>query len=526
MATWRDLWIPLWAAAALAAAGCASEGVAARDSSGEADDDYMGDDDYGAADDDASDDDSAPPPEEEDNDFLTARPVGADRFVFVVNTERDTVSKIDVDTLAVTTLPTGARPVQVAVTPGGEQAVTFNADSDDVSVIDVAAGAVTDVAVRDDLNTLAMSPSGGHVLCYYDTDNEDGASPPSGVQSFNDVSVVDLGTLETQSFAVGFNPTDVHFTPDGSLAVLSSDGALSLVDLSRPIAEVGGELVLISDDQLDPPEVEEVELTPDGRFVYGRRRAANEIFAVDLESLEVMALPAGDDPSDMDLSPDGASVVVVSRGTQELLVYDAHDPATEPLAVPVPPEVTAGSVYLSPTGGAAVVYTTAVREDRFGYWDLATGEIGVHPLVKPVEAARIAPDGASVIFFHTLEDVSGAPADAYTGRWAISLVRLQDFLVQPVIVEDPVDSYVDSDDGRHGVFLMTDNSLVGVIDYEHLLVDDVEVPSVPRHVGMLPDTGLAYVSQEHPLGRISFLDAAALSTSTVTGFELNSQIED
>jgi len=519
-------WILLaLSAPAAAAAGCAASDYGAESARGDDDDSYYGDDDAPSDGGDAeADDDSEPPPEEE-NDFVSARPAGADHFVFVVNTQRDTVSKIHAETLAVSTLPTGARPIQVEASADGRFAVTFNADSDDVSVVDVVADTVSDVPVREDLDAISMAPDGAHVIAWYDAARAEEDPDPTGVHSFNDVTVVDLEDLSTVSFAVGFNPVEVEFTPDGQLAVLVSDGAISLIDLSVPTADMRAELVTISEDPLDPPAVEELEVTPDGRFAYGRVREVDALVAVDLETRDVMTIPAGEDPSDMDLTPDGDQVVVVSRGTQELLVFDSHDPLVEPRVVPVPAEVTAGSVYLSPTGGAAVVYSTAVRQDRFGYWEIADDTIDVYPLVKPVAAARVVPGGESVIFFHTLEDAEGAEPGPYSNQWSLSLVRLDDFLVEPVILEDEAEAYVDSDDGRYGVFLMAENRHLGVIDYGHLLVDDVEVPSIPRHLGMLPVGGLAYVSQEHPLGRISFLDPGALSTTTVTGFELNSEIE-
>jgi hypothetical protein len=57
------------------------------------------------------------------------------------------------------------------------------------------------------------------------------------------------------------------------------------------------------------------------------------------------------------------------------------------------------------------------------------------------------------------------------------------------------------------------------------LPEDIELKSVPVHVGTLPESPYAYASQEHELGRISFYDAETGSLETITGFELNSEIE-
>jgi hypothetical protein len=42
---------------------------------------------------------------------------------------------------------------------------------------------------------------------------------------------------------------------------------------------------------------------------------------------------------------------------------------------------------------------------------------------------------------------------------------------------------------------------------------------------VLPGSTIAWVSQDHSLGRISFYDAPTGSMDTITGFELNSGIE-
>ena len=70
-------------------------------------------------------------------------------------------------------------------------------------------------------------------------------------------------------------------------------------------------------------------------------------------------------------------------------------------------------------------------------------------------------------------------------------------------------------------------------DYETLLYDQIDLKSTPVYVGVLPDldpddsdTPPAWVSQEHALGRLTFYDPDDGSTETITGFELNSRIED
>jgi hypothetical protein len=45
------------------------------------------------------------------------------------------------------------------------------------------------------------------------------------------------------------------------------------------------------------------------------------------------------------------------------------------------------------------------------------------------------------------------------------------------------------------------------------------------HLGVLPGGNTAWVSQDHTLGRLSFYEPSTDSLDTITGFELNSEIE-
>ena len=64
-----------------------------------------------------------------------------------------------------------------------------------------------------------------------------------------------------------------------------------------------------------------------------------------------------------------------------------------------------------------------------------------------------------------------------------------------------------------------------MLNYRTLVPSEVRLPSVPVHLGSLPDTNIAFVSQEHNLGRISFFDTDEGDLQTITGFELNSAID-
>ena len=82
-----------------------------------------------------------------------------------------------------------------------------------------------------------------------------------------------------------------------------------------------------------------------------------------------------------------------------------------------------------------------------------------------------------------------------------------------------------SADGSTGYFIMDGEPYLEVLEYDSLLYYEIALYSNPIHVGVLPESTLAYVNQEHDLGRISFYDPDAETLETITGFELNSAIE-
>jgi DNA-binding beta-propeller fold protein YncE len=524
--------ILLLAPIVLLAAGCASGarygggGYDDDDEAAEDDDDAAFDDDDDDGDGAGEPDDDEPPPEDED-DFLGREPRDSDVYVFVPNPDRDTLTKIDAFTRAITTIDVGDEPTMVLVSSDYLRAVTFNAGSNSVSVIDVATDEVVDLPVREDFNTIRMSPDGRWVTAFFDAEAEGAEFDVEGVRSFTEVSFVDTVDLTVQSFSVGFNPKDIRFNGPSSVAVVISDSFMTVATLDPDGIEL--RLIDLGADPIDPPVAAEVAVTPSAAWAFVRYRGEDTIQVVDLAAGTTGELDGGDDPSDLDLTPDGLQAVVVSRGSNEVRIFDAVNPlTTPPVIIPTPATSTVGSVVLSPDGRRALLYTTALLEDRIVFWDREAGTMVERALVKPVDAVDIAPDGLSALIVHTLEDAPDED-DVFTDSHALTVVDLETWLTNPVALQARPTAWASSDDGRYTLFIMENNRNVGVIDYTTRLVDDVLVPSVPVHVGMMPtdatEDPLGWVSQAHELGRISFVAPDGLTIQTVTGFELNSDID-
>jgi len=477
---------------------------------GDADADGDADDDYGS---------------EQEDDFLMLPPAATDKYVFIANPDRDTLTRVSVPGLEVITVDVGAEPAVVATTADYTKAVSFNAGSDDVSVVEAATLSEARVPVRQNLNAMVLSPDGRWAICFHDADIDDETwDDEGGAQSFNELSVVDTDSLEVFSMVVGAGPRQVRFNEASTLAIVVSDQYLAMIDLTA--AEPAPSMVQLAEDLLDPPRAEELEIAPSGAFAFVRQYGADDVVVVDLSTFALSRVPVGANPTDLDITPDGSKAVVVTRGDRQLWVLDCADPFATPEVIALPEDYVLGSLALTPDGSLGVLYTTATPQSQFATWDVASGEISVRGLVKPIDTLSISPTGETLLVFHTQEDgPNDDPESAFAGSWALSMIALSDFRQNPLKLEAEPLEYANSLDGLHGYFVQAGIDALVRLDYDTLLYQPFELKSQPEHVGVLPDTPYAWVSQEHELGRISFYNAEDDSIETITGFELNGEIE-
>ncbi len=515
-------------AVVVALAGC-SESSLIGDSAGTASDRSNGDDDDDSSWTAGDDDDSTTEPPEQEADPLALPPAQTEKYVFVANPDRDTVTRINVRSQQVDTTEVGNGPDLVLTTPDYTAAVVHNRGEDSVSLIDAASLDQVVIPVRQDLNQMVMSPDGAWVVLFHDIARERDDDPaPQGLQSFNEISLIHTVTGEHFPMAVGFNPRMVRYTSDSAQALVVSDAYLAVIDLldDQPLPD----LIELSPNVIEPPVAEEVVISGSGAFAFVRQFGTDEILVVDLDAKTVDAIPVGLNPTDLDLSPDGRQAVVVARGARELWRLRADDPFAPADVLPFPDDLPMGSLLFDPTGDQAVLYTTASELDRFMTWDLADDTIRTRALVKPVTGMAITPTGESMLAFHTKEDAIGAAPSPFTGSWALTIFSLDDFRSNPLKLPGEPIGYANSDDGDRGYFIMDGQPFLSLLDYTTMLADEVPLKSDPLYVGVLPnldggDEPPAWVSQDHELGRLSFYDPNTADLETITGFELNAAIE-
>lgn len=463
---------------------------------------------------------------EAESDFLALRPATTNTYVFVANPDRNTVTRINVESLEVMTVEVGVEPSIVETSRDYSRAVTFNKGSDSVSIIVSESLEVSDISIRKNLNQMKMSDDGDWAICYHDVSAEGGGSSSGGAISFNAISIVDLENQEHFEAMAGSYPHDVQYTADGEMAVVISDDYLSVIDLTAetPIPT----RIAIADDLVNPPRAEEVLLDPDGRYAIVRQYGVNDLVLVDLQEgavSPVSLLDVGENPTDMDVSPDGTQAVVVARGSKEIWIYDLADPTIDPIVIPLPEEEVFGSLILSPDSSQGLLYSTASGESTMGIWERDADEITVRGLVKPVSSVGISPTGETAVVFHPQSN-GDTPSDSqFYNRHALSLVDLGDFFTSAYQLAAEPDSFASTPDGKIGFYTMKNQPYLELLDYQTFVPSEIRLPSNPVHLGTLPDTNTAFVSQEHDLGRISFFNTDEEVLQTITGFELNAAIE-
>jgi hypothetical protein len=193
---------------------------------------------------------------------------------------------------------------------------------------------------------------------------------------------------------------------------------------------------------------------------------------------------------------------------------------------------------LSRAGDRGLLFTNASLREELTIIDFSQpGYPAVTwPLQKAVRAVAFDPTGTKAIVFHA--KAPGDPADAdsfeeFVDRsYGYSLFDLDQGFAKLQLT--PVElgalafapaaplAYITLDGGdEEGAVAQ-----VQISDLHTGVVRSVTLGTPPDAVGVLPDAQVAFVSQRHPLGRISFIDIASGQMRTITGFDLNSRIID
>jgi hypothetical protein len=121
------------------------------------------------------------PPENEQDASDERPPLASKSYVYVLSPAANSLTRIDPRTLSLEAIPVGATPVDVAVVPGEDAAVTLSSVEASLSVVDSSAlpSRVLKVPLGRRYGRLAVSADGAYALAWPDPSSPGSASRTS-----------------------------------------------------------------------------------------------------------------------------------------------------------------------------------------------------------------------------------------------------------------------------------------------------------------------------------------------------------
>lgn len=497
--------------------------------------------------------DAGLPPEVEEQRSFEAPQAGA-RYVYVANPRRDTVAVIDSQTLAITSVEAGDGPTYLATVPGQDQALVINVNASTATLLRTTATGTSTVQmpVVGGANAIAVAPGGHYAVVYLDT-TQPNRGVPAG--SFQEIAVLrlDPGMERGLLLSVGFRPVGVQFSADGETGFVITEDGVSILRFASLTGPALVPTVSFYDDAIAAPidggvedggvtapprdaQAMDVSVTRDGRYALARFAESRFVRVVDLQARTARTMDLGSEVTDLDVSPDGSFALAALRSQSRVLrvpIPAGFADASARRSIELPGEVV-GSVTMSPDGARALVYSTAAMTERATLLDLAgTSAPSVLRLRKTVRAVAFAPDGRSALIVHGRSEgdpaAPGLDLETQIDRsFGYSLLDVGERFLRLQLTPADVGPFALVPGGTHAFVLLRDDAR-GVARAQRITlgsftVQDLPLGSPPRSVGAVPSTSRAFVGQEHPEGRITFVDWNTGSQQSITGFELNSRI--
>jgi hypothetical protein len=191
-----------------------------------------------------------------------------------------------------------------------------------------------------------------------------------------------------------------------------------------------------------------------------------------------------------------------------------------------------GQAVLIPGTAQLALYSTADDNDHVSILDLEGDDetLQTWALRKGVESVVPTPDGQRLLVFHT--KMAGDPVpgtDTFLAQsYGYSIVDLPLSTHRLVLTEGRMTLFTFSGDGQMAFILLADQD-AGVmgVEWANLATGRDETLSLrrlPQAIGVIPATAV-YVSEQHEVGRMAFIDADTGEIQEVTGYHLNSRIE-
>src|SRR3990170_8404228 len=243
--------------------------------------------------------------------FLTPMRAEAVPFAYVINRNSNDVSLINTATnTVIATIPVGALPQGIAVTPDGSEVYVSHADAQAVFIIDTLTNTVVDiVGLPNRSQEVEITP--------------DGMKAYVVVQDGNAVAVINTATRTVTNVIGGFNsPHGIGITPDGTKAYVTNFGpshsgtTVSVIDISTN--------TIIATIPVGQGPIG-VAITPDNTKVYVANNVTSTVSVINTATNTVIAtLPTVGGLIDVEITPDGTEAFVTG-GPSTTIIDTATD---------------------------------------------------------------------------------------------------------------------------------------------------------------------------------------------------------
>lgn len=366
----------------------------------------------------------------------------------------------------------------------------------------IRAGEVSSaIALDAPFDSLVWSPDGSHAIGWIDLANAAGIH---GVVNLTSVVVIDATAGTATPVSVGFAATQVLFDAQGDKAVVLSQSAVAVIDLtaSPPVREVTFALTL------DPHQVVVpigVALTPDDAHALISVQGKSDLYVLDLihHSVNIVSLDAAPSAMHVDIADDRTVLVSASAASVDIVDHDVFDVERIALAEPMSSIVDGAGFDLLYNPGLQDIYQL----------DVLTGDVITYRLQEPLLSLYLAPTEEFAI---ALTSESG-----FGGRPGMEILDLRDGRghTYPYLLEQRgIDvAFTETDAGLHALVLQQNVPYLYKLDLYAGAAEEVELVQPPVAIGAL-DSGGFYVTHDDPLGLVSVVDPATNAIETLAGF--------
>jgi hypothetical protein len=510
-------------------------------------------------------------PEEEE--FLVREVASTDDFVFVPNSgeSSSTVARISGSDLSIVPIRVALEPVAVRATDLPDVGAVAYVLSEGTSAISIVRAEKIDrftdpdrrvnvLPVPKEINSLALSPDGRHLLGYIDPDEP--LPGDASVSSLQVASLVRLGSDgddEAYQLSVSRLIRDIEFTEDGSQAFLvGRDGVNRVVldDVSED--RFVPTLDLDLSDSAFPPTDCEVEVGPQGGVLAVRSSSFDGLAlhrppAPDAGSEaegKTVKVSLPEPPTDIDLHApaDGPLTVIASLPNSSKVALvgietvfsesdsgSSGDEGSDQAGVEIldAGAATPGLAQVTPDDKNVLLYTSREETPDLGLLDLASNDVSTYPVRNQIRSVAVAPTSETAVVVH--EKQEGQPPDdstleVFQHSHGLTLFDIGTGYRRPVALRgDPAGLVMTANSqGTPLLFAMLqpdENGTRGVtrIDLLSYRTNFETLPRRPKQIGRV--AGKIFVSQESEVGRITFFDVDSGERQTVSGYELNAEIE-